>query len=215
MQNDTSVGRCRAIHPRLYLRIVESYSGFVQDWLIGNRVDLAVLNAHTIDGRSLKVEPLVQDRMFLVGPTDALSAVATDGMQALPLADAAGLDLILPTGSHGLRTIIDEAAAGAGLRLEPVLEIDSVMIIKELVLLGEGLTILPLATVQREVVAGELRAVAIAPPEIRRNLVIATAIDRPPGKAAQAVRDIMIEHVRRLAGKGGIGSGFVLSQAVD
>ena len=207
------VGRCREAHPRLNLRIVESYSGFVQDWLIGSQVDLAVLNARTVDKRSLKVEPLVQDRMFLVGPPDILTDAV--GESILPLERLAGLRLILPTGLHGLRLIIDEAMAGAGIRVEPLIEIDSVLMIKELVLMGEGLTILPLATVQREVAAGQLRALPITSPEIRRALVIATAIDRPPGKAARAVRDIMMEHVGHLAGETGVGSGFVLSAAAS
>jgi LysR family transcriptional regulator, nitrogen assimilation regulatory protein len=208
------VGRCRQAHPRLNLRIVESYSGFVQDWLIGSQVDLAVLNARTVDKRSLKVEPLVQDRMFLVGPPDLLAgAVGSGGSPVVPLKRLAGLRLILPTGLHGLRLIIDEAMAGAGFGVEPLIEIDSVMVIKELVLLGEGLTILPLSTVQREVAAGQLRALPITSPEIRRALVIATAIDRPPGKAARAVRDIMMEYVGRLAGETDVGSGFVLSTA--
>jgi LysR family transcriptional regulator, nitrogen assimilation regulatory protein len=201
------VSRCRQAHPRLNLRIIESFSVFVQDWLIGGQADVAVLNAHTIS-RSLMVEPLVTDRMFVIGRPDKLS-IRT---KHVGLRDLAPLDLVMPSRSHGLRMIVDDAALSAGVQLNPVLEIDSVMMIKELVLQGEGVAILPLPTAWRELEAGWLVAKPITRPEVRRNLVLATSVDRPPGRAVRAVMELITEQVYAVACDSKMDTGFLLEE---
>src|SRR5260221_452429 len=54
-----------------------------------------------------------------------------------------GLDLIIPSRRHGLRMILDNAAAAAGFVLKPRLEIDTLSAVCEIVASTELVTVLP------------------------------------------------------------------------
>ena len=187
---------CRDRLPQVHLKLVEAYSGFVHEWLLSGRLDLALLFGDQAEPAVAK-RPLLDDRLAFISP-----ARHGTGGQPTTLAALAQWPLVLPGREHGLRRLIDEACAREGLTLEVIAEIESLPNVKRAVEAGLGHTILPLGAVAEEVAAGRLRAAPIERPSIPRRVVIATNMTRPTTPAAAAVVELVIEVIRGLVDSG-------------
>ncbi len=200
----------RRHYPAVSLQVVEGFSGHIHEWLAAGRLDVAVLyNAPRT--KHLAAEPLLQEELFLITATTGKLADAAD----LPLAELADVPLILPSRPHGLRILVDTAAAAAEVPLRVDFEVDALPAIKELVEDGTASTILPFAAVYREVRDDRLIARRIVDPVISRTLVLATSTQRPLSLAARALVPLIKAEVRDLVATGkwlgrvrpGLGTG--------
>lgn len=180
---------CRQRFPKIQLKIVEAYSGFLREWLMLGRLDLALMFGETIDP-GLAKRPLLDDRLVFVTSMDGNAVPQCMGME-----DISRWPLVLPSQEHGLRRIIDEACVAEGLTLDVVAEVDSLSSVKRAVQTGIGNTILPLAAVAQEVQEGQLHAVALDNPRMSRRVVCATNTARPANAAATAVNSLVHEVV--------------------
>ena len=181
-------------YPRVSLRVAEAMSGYVLDWLRAGRVDLGLLYA-VVDDRGLRSTSLLTEELVLFGPADS----SPTDHAAVPLAALSGRPLVLPSPGHGLRDLLDAAAAEGGLRLSPAVEIDAYASIKAMVERGLGFSVLPAHAVREEVGQGRLRAWPFDPP-LTRTVHLAQPTDRPLSHAARAIeglcRTTMAELVR-------------------
>lgn len=181
---------CRERYPRVRLKLVEAYSGFLREWLLAGRLDLALLYGDAPDP-GLNKRVLLDDRLVLVTGAGGARIPKKLRLQALP-----DWPLVLPGVEHGLRTIIDEACAPLGLSLDVVAEIESLGSVKRAVEAGIGNTILPAVSVAEEVTEGRLRTVVIDSPSMSRQVVCATSVMRPATAAAAAVRALVNDVLR-------------------
>ncbi|EHL97479.1 LysR substrate binding domain protein [Acetobacteraceae bacterium AT-5844] len=184
----------RRQHPKVMVRLVTAFTGDLLDLLQRGEVDLAVLSDPRAT-RLLRSEWLMQERLFLIGPPGSGLTMA----QPVGLRDAAQRDLLLPSRRQGLRVILEGFVHGIGASLNVVGEVDSYAVLQDLVRHGHGHTILSLAALHDEVVAGRLTAAPIVGPEISRRLALSYPSDRPVARAAQfageTLKDIVIERV--------------------
>lgn len=186
----------REKYPKLRLNIVSGYSGYIHEWLIDARVDLAIVH----DARrspQLAVEHLADARLSLVSsPKLALRDPQRRGtvefrrLSALPLA--------LPSGNHGLRRSLDVAARHAGVSLDVRYEVDTLALMKELVLAGAAHTVLAVPAVQAELESGRLLARPICKPELATRLMLAKAARRPLTRAVRVIEREVKELLRRV-----------------
>lgn len=184
------VQACRQRYPQVRLQIIEAYSGFVHEWLLDGRLDLAILYGDQPEP-ALDKWPLLDEPLAWVTP----AGMAPDPAP-VPLERLAGHELVLPGRDHGLRRIIDTACAAQGLALNVVAEIDSLANVKRLVEAGVGTTVLPLAAVAEEWAAGRLAAVPLGDARLQRRLVLATPTTRPASLAREAVAALAAELIR-------------------
>jgi LysR family nitrogen assimilation transcriptional regulator len=190
------LGACRSQLPQVRLKLVEAYSGFLREWLLSGRLDLALLYGDASDA-GLSTRALLDDRLVLV--TGALPARLP---KKLTLPALAQWPLVLPGREHGLRRIIDEACALQGVPLQVVAEIESLASVKRAAEAGIGSTILPAGAVAEEVAAGRLRTVLIDDARMVRRVVCATNVTRPQTVAAAAVHALVLDLVRDMAASG-------------
>ena len=99
--------------------------------------------------------------------------------------------LVLPSHSHGLRALIEQAAAKKKLKLDVKLEADSFRVLTSLVEEGLGYTLLPPSSVRSEVASGRLETAAIAKPAPMRELTLASPIDHPGSTATTLVTELL------------------------
>jgi LysR family tcuABC transcriptional regulator len=134
----------RERYPDVRLHMVESLSGHLSQMLNARQLDLAVL-FDTDPARRWSVTPLLEEKLFLIRSAREAGAAPA----RVRLGAVKGLPLILPTGSHGLRSTLDAAFARA--RLKPTLhaEIDSLAMLMDAVDQGLGCTIQPWAAIGR------------------------------------------------------------------
>jgi DNA-binding transcriptional LysR family regulator len=110
--------------------------------------------------------------------------------------------LVLPSHSHGLRALIEHAAAKKKLKLDVKLEADSFRVLTSLVEEGLGYTLLPPSSVRNEVAAGRLETAAIAKPAPMRELTLASPIDHPGSTAITLITELIRDELIACRGDG-------------
>lgn len=191
------IRQIRDDHPDIALKVTEGFSGFVHEWLVGGRLDLAVLYDARRSSR-LITDPLVTEHMFLIGPPTGSNGPG----DPIPFGEIADLPLILPSRPHGLRILIDTVAARVHMPLKIEYEVESASATLELVESGVSYTIQPYASVYRRVEAGQLSARRIIEPLVTRTLVLATSTQKPLSLATRAVLDNIKQEVKSLVNSG-------------
>lgn len=185
-----------AAHPRVQVQLVSAYTGHLLESLYRSEIDIAVLYDPRVT-RSLRPQPLMLERLFLIGPGDA--GLSSD--LPIPFRSLAGQKLLLPSRRHGMRSILEQIAMEAGIALEVGIEIDSYTGLKDLVRHGYGRTILTLAPMHDEIAAGRLTAAPLVDPVATRRLVLSYPSDRPTTRpaafAGETITAIMTDHIRR------------------
>jgi LysR family tcuABC transcriptional regulator len=189
----------RERYPDVRLHMVEGLSGHLSGMLNARLLDLAVL-FDANPGRRWSVTPLVEEKLFLIrarrGQGKPLPA-------KIRLAAAKDLPLILPSGTHGLRTTLDAAFSTGRLRgLLPV-EIDSLAMLMDAVRADLGCTIQPRAALARFPDADAAFEVAeISDAKLRRVNSLCSVSDEELSPAARAVRIVLVDCARELVATG-------------
>lgn len=183
--------------PQVSLRIVESYGGHLVEWLHRGELDLAIIYGPAVD-HHLAVQPIGHDDVVAVGPPG--SGLRDRGEVKLDW--LLQQKLILPSYSHGLRALIEKAAARRGRSLNIVMEADSYRVLTSLVEEGLGYTVLPPSAIRLETRDGRLETAAIAKPAITRELILAAPPGHPPSIASAAISAVLLAEIERLSAEG-------------
>lgn len=184
-------------HPGIRLRLLTGFAGHLQDWLESGDVDLTLLYDPKPSATML-VKPLLQERLWLVGPVAA-------GLRAdvpVALADFGGQPMILPGAPHGMRSLVEQACSTRGIKLSIVAETNSMNVQRSLVLGGHGFTILPSISVADDVAAGLLSAAPLAGPGLQRKIVLALPASRRVTTAARYVATALENEMKAAVSRG-------------
>ncbi|MCS4504793.1 LysR substrate-binding domain-containing protein [Arhodomonas aquaeolei] len=182
--------------PNVSLRVVESMSGYILDWLRAGQLDLAMLYG-VQRSPGISARQLLTEDLYLVSLPGAGRDDGTVDMQELER-----FELILPARPHGLRELVEKAARDNGVRLWIRTEIDALTQIKALVRRGLGQAVLSHSAVYEELSRGELVARRIVNPAIDRTVYVAEPSDRPISHAARAVAELLTHCARGLVEDG-------------
>ncbi|MET7244019.1 LysR substrate-binding domain-containing protein [Methylobacterium sp. EM32] len=183
--------------PNVALRIVESYGGHLVEWLHRGRVDLSIIYGPAVD-LHLDVETLGRDELVAVGPKGSGLAERAP----VDLAWLIGQKLALPSHSHGLRRLVEKAAARRKLAVDVVVEADSFRVLTNIVEEGIGYTILPPSAIHAELQQGRLESATFAAPGIAREVVLASATAKPASIASAAVAGLVRTEIAALVREG-------------
>ena len=176
----------RERYPDVRLRLVESLSGNLATLLNARQLDLAVL-FETDGARRWSVLPLLDERLFVIGRRD-LPGMPTG--RSVRIARLASLPLVLPSGTHGLRAILDAAFARERCAPHVVLEIDGLAVLMDAVRAGLAATIQPGAATVR-LPADEMGRIELAERSARRRNLLASLSDDELSPAALAARVVL------------------------
>ena len=99
--------------------------------------------------------------------------------------------LVLPSHSHGLRALIERAAAKKKLQLDVQLEADSFRVLTSLVEAGLGYTLLPPSSVRGEIRERRLETATISGQAPMRELLIASPLDHPDSTATSVITALL------------------------
>lgn len=140
------------------------------------------------DRRQLHLTPLLREELVILLPPSATAPakVTLDALTEMPL--------ILPSGSHGLRRMIEQHLQDRGLTADPAIEVDSYSCIKQLVQDGFGCSILPVHAVAEESRNGLIQALPFTDRRIWREASLARHRTRISSRAA-SVAGQALQHV--------------------
>ena len=187
----------RQRYPDVRLHLVESLSGNLVAMLNARQLDLAVL-FDTQAARRLSVLPLLDERLFLIGRRD-LPGLPT-GVRTR-LAALSEVPLVLPSGTHGLRAIVDAAFARERRSPQVLLEVDGLAVLMDVVRAGLAATIQPGAATVR-LPPEEMARIEITERSARRRNLIASLSDDELSPAALAARVMLAQVARELVTMG-------------
>ena len=185
-------------YPSIELRILTAYSGHLQQWLDAGDVDLSLLY-DLADTPSLAVTPLLEERLWAVGPPEAGlipdESVSWESLFEHPL--------VMPVSGHGLRALIDQARSSTSTEPQICIETNSMRLQKKLVLAGLGWTVLPAVGVTGDVSAGLLSGAPLTEPEVSRTLILGLQRGKRTPTPVEAVGNELRRLIRELVHSGG------------
>jgi LysR family transcriptional regulator, nitrogen assimilation regulatory protein len=186
--------------PKVKLQISEGFSGYVNEWMVAGRVDMAIINK----GRrspATHMDPLLTVDLFFLSHRDILN-VDTLGRETITLGRLAKIPLILPGKDHGLRRELDTAARKQDAELKLIVEVDSLAALKELVRAKVGPTVLPHGTVINEAIDPAFVVRRVVKPEVTMKFMIAYSVNRPVTPAMRELATMIRAEVRKALAEG-------------
>jgi len=186
--------------PGVKLRLRLAFASDLTRWLEKGMLD-ASLVYYSDDLSYLRVEHIADEMLFIIGPPDAFGSVDHRGI-ALEAIDAESLrhvDLLLPPMSKGLKRRFNQQQHGEAIRLSVRSEIDSLPILKALLLDGAGYSLLPYLAVRDELRSGQLSAAPVSGMDLNLPFALVRAGRRPPAAlpAVEAIVRSKLEELRR------------------
>ena len=189
--------RVAADFPGISLRIVEGYDGHLIDWLQRGEIDAAIIYASD-SALKIEAEELLIEDLVVVGPPGS----DLDGATPISMTAFARLPLILPSRPHGLRAVVENAAAIARAKLSVRFEADSFRVLKELVERGLGYTALPLSSIYQEQRDARLRYAPLIEPKVARHLVMGLPSESTVSRATRTVVNLARQEIAALVQSG-------------
>jgi len=193
------ISQSRRRFPGLKIIVAEAMSGFVRQWLLEGAVDLGVLYGNPHE-QGLSYCPLLREELVLICPPDRRF------LQATPMDLLLEVPVILPSGAHGLRKMLDKVLRRRGIPVDPTFEVDSYASIKQLVEDGFGVSVLPRHAVAKETKAGRLIQRSFEDADLSRAAHLVHSTRLPMTRASAAVHEILEEVVADLI-NGGLWAG--------
>jgi LysR family nitrogen assimilation transcriptional regulator len=175
--------------PDAAITVVEGLSIRLREMLLAGRADLAIIfdPAHS---PQLQLETLVREPKVLVS--------AKPLPAKMRLADVVRRSLVMPSGPHALRQLLEEHTAPRGLPLNLWAEVESVQTVLSLVARGLVDTILPVSAVKAWLYEQPLHVATIHAPVMRNKLVLALPSAKPATRlsryATKLLRELVLKH---------------------
>ncbi len=191
-----TVTQVRTLYPEIRLQLTEGYSGHIHEWLLSGRLDIGVLYTPPRSS-DLSYDHLATERLYLLG-APALIEQHLGQDTSLPFGDILKLPLILPARPHAIRRLIDEVATRKLTELNLVAEVNAFLGIRDLVVGGHGVTILPVSAMLHEIAAGQLKVIDVVNPELSQTVGLMTSTHHSPSLATMTVARVIHDIARSL-----------------
>ncbi len=175
-------GRLRRDFPGIKLRVLEAYSGVVEEWLASGRIEVGLFNRYR-RGRVRDAEPLLHADVFLIGPSGHPMLRSPE----VPLRALAGIPLAMPVSPNSLTSLLVALAASQRFELDIAMEAGSTPLIAEAITGSELCTLSPREPFARQLKSGELAATRLVRPGIHQTTWLALSSARPLSAAARVV----------------------------
>lgn len=188
----------RAAYPDIVFQLTEELTGNLTEQLASGRLNLAILFD---DGQLGKFhcKPLVEEEMMFITRADSQFACKR---KTIALEKVLAVPLILPSIQHGVRPRIEQVVRDYGKRIDNVIDITSIAILKSAILADMGATILPVSPLLAEIQRGEMRACAISDVALSRTVSLCSSKNIPLTNAAMAVEKLVLDVAHDLCSSG-------------
>ncbi|MBO0128405.1 nitrogen assimilation transcriptional regulator NAC [Agrobacterium sp. OT33] len=185
----------RARFPHITVHINDSFGHILSELIMTGKMDMALI--YTSDPiKGVTLQPLFREEMYLVSPED-MDLPAKAGT-ALPLSALDGRAMLLPSKSHFLRRLIDDALGRARSKPEVISEVESVPALAAAVLDGLGSTILPASVVLETTSFRGAQMHPLNTPVIDATVSLCTSDHLPLSEPALAARSVLLDIVAEM-----------------
>ena len=176
----------RRRHPQLDVTVQVEGTAPLLSMLDSGEIELALATLPVPEDRYLSAA-IFRDPLVVVCPPNHPLA----GRKSVSPASVASESWILHKSTSLSRALVDGFFSALGMRLRIEMEISTPEAIRELVHAGLGLSVLPERTVKKDLAAGRMNKITIRGFHVERTSGWIMRRDRPPSRAARALRDIV------------------------
>lgn len=190
VQIGTGATACTYLLPPVLKILKRDYSALDITVKTGNTPDiLKALENNTLDiglvtlpatGRMFDITPILNDDLVAISAVDDHSELPP----TITPESLADLPLVLYGSGGNTRRVIDNWFQQAGIKSNPIMELDSVEAIKQLIAAGLGYAILPVSSLHSDGITKQLRIHRLSP-KIHRQLALVIRQDKPVHKGLQ------------------------------
>lgn len=173
-------------YPDIMLSACEGYTETLMDWVNSGQLDFAIINVPR-KRIPLASHHIMDEEMVLACRKEAAIEVPAN----LRFKHLAQFDLVMPSKRHGLRMILEENAAAAGIELKPRLEIDTLPALCDVIATTNLVTVLPTIALQQALATGRVRAHRFSEARVSRSIAWVHHPRRVVSATATAVLDII------------------------
>ena len=145
------------------IQLREGYSPELHHGLMDGSLDVAI--CLTAGKAPLRTFPIYSEPLYVIGPK-----TAQPSRKWISVSDLAALPLVLGCRARTPRRLLDDAAAGTGIRLNVDQEVESQALLRSLVLHSNRYTVAPYGAFAEEIENKLLFARRICDPEIRQSV---------------------------------------------
>ncbi|WKL23703.1 nitrogen assimilation transcriptional regulator NAC (plasmid) [Agrobacterium tumefaciens] len=185
----------RARFPDITVHINDSFGHILSELIMTGKMDMALI--YTSDPiKGVNLEPLFREEMFLVSPADMVLPAGSG--QALALSTLDGMPMLLPSKSHFLRRLIDDALGRARSKPHVISELESIPALSAAVLDGLGSTILPASVVSETTNFQGTQLHPLTKPVIDATVSLCTSDHLPLSEPALAARSVLLDIVAKM-----------------
>lgn len=186
------VNRLRETFPRIRINILEGYSGEIENWLTGGRIDVGILNKYR-PAAQIRFQSLFTADVLLVGAAKS-RYLGSDTIDFKALAGVPLVDTITP---HNLTGLLHDLSREHGVTLPIEVRVDSASAVYELIAHSGLHATLPRHTVATQLATGTFKSARIVNPSITQRVVLATSTAQPLSIAARQVTKALLELARK------------------
>ena len=176
----------RSAYPDVFVRVEQGYVNDLFDMLMDKQIDIALLNG-PFNTAAVDLEPLFDHHLGIVYPIAWKECSPLDGRpmpEALTFAEVARLPLIVASRNQSMRHLVDTEFRTAGLKPNIVMEVNSFVLQRSLVHVGEGCMFMS-ATVVRDIYRERMAFAPISDRKMIYTLYLATRRAGQPTLAAK------------------------------
>ncbi|MFV2068082.1 MAG: LysR family transcriptional regulator [Pirellulales bacterium] len=176
-------------HPKANVRLEYQHPDRVYGWVEGDQADLGLVS-YPKATRRLRVIAWREEPMVLVcAPQHPLAR-----HEAIELSQLAGYDVVAFVRGLRIRQHIDRTLAECDTEVHVAMEFDNIETVKRAVEIDAGVSLLPAATVDREVDVGTLVAVPLIDQPLNRPLGILCRRGKRLSRAAARFLELLENH---------------------
>ncbi|MDR0258298.1 MAG: LysR family transcriptional regulator [Comamonas sp.] len=168
--------------PDASIIVEESLSIRLREWLLADRLDVALLFDPSPTPQLL-TELLTREPLVLISTRPLPERVKVAQLVDYPL--------VLPSRPQALRMIFDDAVEDQQLPLRIVAEVDSIKMVLSLVARNVGCSVVPASAVKTWPGSAPVFTAQVSHPVIRNRIVLATPAARPHNRLVKAVHGIL------------------------
>ncbi len=187
------LGEFLKIHPDVEPHLAVTNRARVIELLRSGAEDLIVMG-RVPAGLEVEAHPFLENELVVVAPPDH----PLRDERRIPLSRIAEARFLVREPGSGTRTAVDNLFAEHGLNVRPTMELGSSEAIKQAVLAGLGVSVLPLHNIHRELKSGDIIVLDVEHFPLRRRWYAVHLKGRRLSLVAQAFLDFLTTEGRRL-----------------
>jgi LysR family transcriptional regulator, nitrogen assimilation regulatory protein len=196
------IGASRRTYPEVRIRVAEGMTAFLLGWLAEGDIDIAMIYGGSIP-KGLAAHHAWTEEVRVFGTRDMGLNLEAD--HPITFAEAARLPLVIPGVKHGMREVVDAVMVSSSVALEPIIEIDSLRQIKQLVEGRQAYGILPSTAIHAELADGRFVSWPLTEPKIELKAYLSYPLGRPLSTPVRALGQLAWDTLRSMAEDGMVG----------